>query len=48
MNIKKHGITVGIDRVGDEFFLSLKAQGTLTHQDYEVITPIIDSALKGG
>lgn len=47
MNIKKHGITVGIDRVGDEFFLSLKAQGTLTHQDYEVITPIIDSALKG-
>ncbi|MBD3587378.1 STAS/SEC14 domain-containing protein [Salinimonas sp. HHU 13199] len=46
MNVKKHGIAIGIDRVGDEVFLSLKARGTLTHQDYEIITPMIDSALK--
>jgi len=45
MNIKRHGFSIGIDRVGDEFFLSLKAIGKLTHADYEKINPMIDSAL---
>ncbi|WP_127558275.1 STAS/SEC14 domain-containing protein [Saccharospirillum alexandrii] len=45
MNAKRHGLTVGIERVSDRFFLSLKARGTLTHADYETITPMIDSAL---
>lgn len=45
MSIKKHGLSIGIERVGDNFFLSLKAIGRLTHQDYAVITPMIDSAL---
>ncbi len=43
----RHGLSIGIERVGDEFFLSLKAVGTLTHADYEVINPLIDSALAG-
>jgi SpoIIAA-like len=47
MNITRHGLSIGIDRVGDEFFLSLTAVGKLTHADYETITPIIDSALDG-
>ena len=46
MNIEKHGLSIGIERAGDEFFLSIKAQGMLTHDDYEIITPMIDSALK--
>lgn len=29
------------------FFLTLKAVGKLTHEDYKVITPMIDSALAG-
>lgn len=45
MNSIKHGLSIGIERVGEDFFLSLKAVGKLTHADYEVITPLIDSAL---
>jgi hypothetical protein len=41
----RHGISIGIVRAGSNFFLSLKAIGKLTHEDYEVITPMIDSAL---
>lgn len=46
MNTERHGLSIGIERSGDEFFLSLKAQGTLTHNDYLIITPMIDSALE--
>ncbi len=45
MNTIKHGLSIGIERIGNDFFLSLKAVGKLTHEDYEVITPMIDSAL---
>ena len=45
MTTVKHGLSIGIERIGNDFFLSLKAIGTLTHADYEVITPMIDSAL---
>ncbi|MBO7926839.1 STAS/SEC14 domain-containing protein [Pseudoalteromonas sp. K222D] len=40
-----HGLSIGIERSGSEFFLTLKAVGTLTHKDYKIITPMIDSAL---
>jgi hypothetical protein len=46
MSIQKHGLSVGIERVENNFFLSLKAIGTLTHQDYELITPLLDAALE--
>jgi hypothetical protein len=45
MKIQRHGLSIGIERTDDHFFLFLKAQGKLTHKDYEVITPVIDSAL---
>lgn len=45
MTIERHGLSIGIERSGNEFFLSLKAIGKLTHKDYETITPMIDSAL---
>lgn len=45
MNTIKHGLSIGIERVNDKFFLSLKAVGKLTHADYEMITPLIDAAL---
>jgi hypothetical protein len=47
MNIQKHGLSIGIERVENKFFLALKAVGKLTHDDYEIITPMIDSALAG-
>jgi hypothetical protein len=42
---KKHGLSIGLKRIDTEFFLSIRAMGTLTHADYEVITPLIDAAL---
>ena len=45
MSIVRHGLSIGIERSGGNFFLSLKAVGKLTHEDYEIITPMIDSAL---
>ncbi|MDX2368586.1 MAG: STAS/SEC14 domain-containing protein [Colwellia sp.] len=46
MTITRHGLSIGIERVDQNLFLSLKAIGKLTHQDYQVITPMIDAALK--
>ncbi|GAA6206106.1 STAS/SEC14 domain-containing protein [Thalassotalea sp. SU-HH00458] len=45
MEFHKHGLSIGIERFDKNFFLSLKAVGKLTHEDYEIITPMIDSAL---
>jgi len=45
MSVVKHGLSIGIERAGSDFFLSLKAVGKLTHEDYETITPMLDSAL---
>ncbi len=45
MNLERHGLSIGIERTNGNFYLSLKAQGTLTHKDYEKITPMIDAAL---
>lgn len=45
--ITRHGLSIGIERVNDNFFLSFKAIGKLTHDDYQTITPMIESALLG-
>ncbi|MGK0441471.1 MAG: hypothetical protein ACJA0N_001269 [Pseudohongiellaceae bacterium] len=47
MSIYRHGLSIGIERVNSDFFLSIKAIGKLTHDDYQKITPMIDSALEG-
>jgi len=47
MSIKRHGLSIGLERVDDDFFLILKPVGKLTHADYEIINPMIDDALKG-
>jgi hypothetical protein len=47
MAVQKHGISLGIQRDGAQFFLALTAVGKLTHEDYEMMTPMIDSALEG-
>ena len=46
MKVIRHGFSVGIERIEAHFYLSLKAVGKLTHEDYETITPLIDSALE--
>ncbi|WP_323845474.1 STAS/SEC14 domain-containing protein [Microbulbifer magnicolonia] len=47
MKIKRHGISIGIERTGSDYFLYLKAIGRLTHEDYERLTPLLESALEG-
>lgn len=47
MSIQKHGLSIGIERIDDNIYLSLKAVGKLTHDDYKTITPMIDSATTG-
>ncbi len=47
MSTTIHGLSIGIDRVDERYFLFLKAIGKLTHEDYGVITPMIESALEG-
>ncbi|MGY5452784.1 STAS/SEC14 domain-containing protein [Agarivorans sp. MS3-6] len=45
MSIRRHGITVGIERVETRLLVSFRAYGKLTHQDYQAITPMLESAL---
>lgn len=45
MKTVRHGLSIGLERTGDHFYLSLKASGKLTHEDYEIITPLLDTAL---
>ena len=47
MKVSRRGFSLGIDRIDDLIFLSMKVQGKLTHDDYSQMTPMIDSALKG-
>ncbi|EOX3981220.1 STAS/SEC14 domain-containing protein [Vibrio alginolyticus] len=47
MSSERHGISVGLERFGSEFFLVFKAVGKLTHEDYQAITPVLESALAG-
>ncbi|EAR28042.1 hypothetical protein PTD2_19542 [Pseudoalteromonas tunicata D2] len=40
-----HGLNIGLERHGETIFLSLKIIGTLSHEDYTRIIPIIESAI---
>jgi hypothetical protein len=46
MKTIRHGISIGIERSENRVYLSLKAIGKLNHDDYELITPMIDSAVE--
>ncbi|KAF3981737.1 MAG: STAS/SEC14 domain-containing protein [Methylococcales symbiont of Hymedesmia sp. n. MRB-2018] len=43
----RHGLSISIEQTENEFYIFLKIAGKLTHADYQMITPIIDSALLG-
>ncbi|WP_406663442.1 STAS/SEC14 domain-containing protein [Gallaecimonas sp. GXIMD1310] len=45
--MERHGLTLGVERVDASVFLSIKAVGTLTHDDYKLIIPILEGALAG-
>ena len=45
--IARHGLSIGIERIHGQLFLTLKVVGKLLHSDYSVIAPMIESALQG-
>lgn len=47
MDVVRRGLSIGIEHINDHFFLTLRIAGKLTHKDYEIITPMLDSALAG-
>lgn len=47
MTIDHHGVSIGVERIDEDYFISLKAVGKLTHTDYQKITPLLNSALDG-
>jgi len=44
--IQRHGIIMGMERIGKRIMLSFKAIGKLTHEDYETITPLMQQLLE--
>ncbi len=46
MKASKHDIILSIDKVKNKFFFSIKVIGKLTHEDYKILIPKIDTALK--
>ena len=47
MNIVRRGLSIGIERTGLDFYMTLKVTGKLTHDDYEVMVPMLESAIAG-
>jgi len=43
----QHGISVGIERINDAFMMTLTINGKLKHSDYEIIVPMLESAIAG-
>ena len=47
MNTCKHRLSMCVERIDGDTLLSLKITGTLTQDDYRLITPMINFALEG-
>lgn len=47
MTLRRHGLSIGIEKENNQLFLFLEVIGKLTHEDYEIITPMLESALEG-
>lgn len=45
MELTRHGLNIGLERSGEQFYLSLRVSGKLTHEDYQSMTPMLEAAL---
>lgn len=41
-----HGVAIGIERFNSTLYISMKAVGKLTHEDYKAFTPLLEGALE--
>ena len=46
MTYTEHGISFGISRINDNFYMKMKIIGKLTHNDYEIMIPMLEDAIK--
>ncbi|CZF81921.1 hypothetical protein GCE9029_02907 [Grimontia celer] len=44
--MSQHGISIGLERVESDVYLSIKAMGKLTHEDYQQLVPMLNAALE--
>ena len=42
-----HGLRIGLNQIDNLIYLHLEIIGTLTHHDYDVLVPMLDSAIDG-
>jgi hypothetical protein len=42
---QRHGLSIGFQRADNELYLSMRISGKLTHEDYEIIFPVVESAV---
>lgn len=47
MSVETHGISVGIEHHGSKFYMTFVAVGKLTHEDYQYMVPMLESAIAG-
>ena len=47
MSNYKNGLSLCIERINNDTLMSLKITGTLTQEDYNLLTPMINFALEG-
>ena len=47
MNVQSHGLSVSVERSANDFYVSMRLQGVLTHEDYEALIPLIEHCIAG-
>jgi hypothetical protein len=47
MKIVRHGLSVGFEHSGHGIYMTLKVSGKLRHEDYEIMVPMLESAIAG-
>ena len=44
--VTEHGISIGINQLNEVFYIRLDLKGKLTHEDYKIMIPLIEEAIK--
>jgi len=47
MKIVRHGLSVGFEHSGHGIYMTLKVSGKLRHEDYEIMVPMLETAVEG-
>ncbi len=46
MSYTEHGISFGINRINEKFYMNMRIIGKLTHADYKIMIPMLENAIK--